>query len=428
MSRRVPVITGIGIVSPLGTGREAFAEALLAGRSGIVARPGASGDPIPCKVHAAAVGFEPGRMPGQRKNLKLMSRAVQIGLGAAIQAMEDAGLPPGAVEPARLGAYVGAPTGFGDGSELQPALAVATRTGAFDLASFAREGLPLINPLWLVRSLANNVLGFASAQFRMMGPNLNICNSGVGGLQAIGEAAQAIRDDRADVCLAGGYDSIVDPQVMALFSRMELLTSNPDPATASRPYHAQRDGFVPAEGGAFFVLEEAGRARARGARCWGQVLGYGTVNNAFDLAAPGEDGHGIMESASLALREAGVPPVEVGLVVAHASGSVRYDPLEADVLRRLLGPARDRIPVTAPKSMLGHTVAASGAFGVATLLVALTSRLVPPTLNLDEVAPGCALHHVRGVAAPYGRRPHGLVLAGGTGGQHAALYVGEEPY
>ncbi|MBM4320056.1 MAG: beta-ketoacyl-[acyl-carrier-protein] synthase family protein [Deltaproteobacteria bacterium] len=428
MSRRIPVITGMGIVSPLGTGREAFASALLAGRSGVVARPAASGDPLPCKVHAPAQGFDPSRLPGQRKNLKLMTRAVAIGLGAAMQAMDDAGIAAGSVQPDRHGAYIGAPTALGEGRDLEPALQLATRNGTFDMDCFAREGLPLVNPLWLLRSLSNNVLGFVSAAFRMMGPNLNICNSGVGGLQAIGEAAQAIRDDRADVCLAGGYDSIVEAQPLALFARMGLLTSNPDPASASRPFHALRDGFVPAEGGAFLVVEEGERARKRGARCWGQLLGYATVNNAFDLASPGQDGRGIFEAASLALREAGVPPVEVGAVIAHSSGSVTYDPLEADVLRRLLGPARDRIPVSAPKSMIGHTVAASGAFGVATLLIALAERRIPPTLNLDDVAPGCALRHVRGEALPFTRRPHGLVLAGGLGGQHAALYLGEEPY
>ena len=428
MSRRYPVITGLGVVSPIGTGRAAFAQALLEGRSGVQARADADQDPLPCKVHAPVLGFDPRGIPGPRKNRKFMTRSVRIGMAAAAQALADAGIGSGEVAPSRFGCYVGAGASYGEGRELEPALDVAVCSGRFDMEVFGREGLPLVNPLWLLRGLANNVLAFGSAQFRMMGPNLNICNSGVSSLQAIGEAAHAIRDDRADVCLAGGFDSLIEPEPMALYARMGLLSQNPDPRTASRPFHVWRDGFVPGEGGAFLVVEEWERARARGGRIWGHVLGYGSSNNAFDLAAPDPDGRAILMASSVALRQAGVPPVEIGLVVAHASGSVRYDAVEAAVFRRMMGPARDRIPVTAPKSMLGHTVAASGAFGAVTLLVALAERLVPPTLNLDEVDQRCQLEHVVAEPLVHRRQPHGLVVAAGLCGQHAALYLGQEPY
>jgi len=426
ISRRYPVITGLGVISSLGAGRERFAEGLLTGRSGVIARPGREQDPLPCPTAAPVTDWLPSSLPGQRKNLKLMTRSVMLGLGAATLALEDAGITPGSVAPPRFGGYVGAGTATGDGRELEPALARATQSGSFDLGQFAQQGLPLINPLWLVKGLSNNVLGFISAQYRMMGPNLNICCSGVGGLLAIGEAAQAIRDDRADVCLAGGHDSLLDIPTMALYARLGLLTTNPDPATASRPYHAQRDGFVPGEGAAFLVVEDREHARRRGARILAYVAGFGSTNSARDLATAGDDGRGVLAAASTALQEAGVTPVDMGLVVAHASGSVSYDPAEAEALRRLMGPARDRTPVTAPKSMLGHAVAAAGAFNAATLLVALAARLVPPTLNLDEVAPGCQLAHVRNTPAPL-PKVHGLALAAGLAGQHAALYLSKAP-
>ncbi len=429
MSRRYPVITGIGVLSPIGNGRQAFADALLAGRSGVRARPLGPGDPLPCTVHAPVEGFDPRSLPGQRKNLKVMSRAVQLGLGAAFQALTDAGIEPGSVTPRRFGAYVGAGQGSsGVGADLEPALGRAFAEDGFSLRRFAQAGLPEINPLWLIKGLSNNVLAFVSAHYRMMGPNLNLCNSGVSGLQAIGEAAHAIRAGRAEVCLAGGYDSLVQLESLALFARLGLLSPNPDPATASRPFHPARDGFVPAEGAAFVVIEERERAEARGAKIWAQVLGYGSANGAFDLAGPQPDGAGLATAASQALRTAGVPPVDIGCVVAHASGSVLYDAVEAATLSRLLGPARDRIPVLAPKSVLGHTVAASGALGALSLLVTLDSRQLPPTATLDEVAPECRLKHVRTAGQRFERAPHGLVMAAGLGGQHAALVLGEEPY
>ncbi len=424
--RRYPVVTGIGVVSPIGTGREGFERALFEGANGVVRRE--EDDRVPCRVHAPVRGFDPKTMiPGPRKNHKIMSRAVKIGMAAAGLAMADAGLAPGAVEPRRFGAFMGAGASFPEGRDLEPALELATREGRFDIVAFGEQGLGLVNPLWLLKGLANNVLAFVSAHYRMMGPNLNICNSGVSGLQAIGEAAQAIKDGAADVCLAGGYDSLVVPEHMALYAKLGLLTESRDPEAASRPFHARRDGFVPGEGGAFVVVEDLEHAKARGAKIWGHVLGYGSTDSAHDLAATDPDGDGILAAASAALRDAGVPPVEVGMVVAHASGSVQYDPIEAMAIGRLLGPARDRIPVTAPKASIGHTIAASGAFGAVTLLLALSRHEIPPTRTLDDVAPGCELNHVTQPREHRGR-PHGLVLAAGLGGQHAALYLGEDPY
>lgn len=428
MSRRYPVITGLGVVSPLGTGRQAFAAALLDGRSGLRPREAAPDDPLPVYVEAPAQGFHPRQMPGQRKNLKFMSRSVRLGMGAAFAALEDAGVAPSEVPAHRFGAYVGAGLAGGAGRDLEPALRASMTDGELDLVAFARDGLPEVNPLWLLKGLANNVLGFISAHFDMKGPNLNICNSGVSGLQAIGEAAQAIRDDRAEVCLAGGYDSLLEPSILALYARLGLLSASRDPALAGRPYHEERDGFVPGEGGAFVVVEELEHAQARGARIWGHVLGYGSADGAYDLAGPEPNGRGILGAASRALREAGVPPVDVGVVVAHASGSRQYDAVEARAIARLLGPARDRVPVTAPKSMLGHTVAASGVFGAVALLSALHERRLPATTRLDHVGGDCPLRHVTEPGEPYTRAPHGLVLSAGLGGQHAALYLGEDPY
>jgi len=412
----------------VGTGRQAFAAALLDGRSGLRRREVEPGDPLPVRVEAPAMGFNPRRMPGQRKNLKFMSRAVRLGMGAAFDALQDASVAPGDVHAPRFGAFVGAGLAGGAGHDLEPALEASVVDGELDLVAFAQEGLPLVNPLWLLKGLSNNVLGFISAHFDMKGPNLNICNSGVSGLQAIGEAAQAIRDDRADVCLAGGYDSLLDPAILALYARLGLLSAATDPALAGRPYHEERDGFVPGEGGAFVVVEELARARERGAKVWGHVLGYGSADGAHDLAGPEPNGRGLQGAASRALREAGVPPVDTGLVVSHASGSRRYDAVEACAIARLLGPARDRIPVTAPKSTLGHTVAASGAFGAITLLVALDERRLPATTRLTRVGSDCPLRHVTTAGEPYARAPHGLVLSAGLGGQHAALYLGEDPY
>ncbi len=426
MSRRV-VVSGLGLLSPLGEGPDAHREAWLSGRSyaGPLALPEA--EALPFVAAAEVSDFKPGRYVKPRKNLKVMTRAVRLGVAAAHLAMEDAGLSEGDVEPVRFAIYVGAPHAYGESRDLVPALERATEGGELDMQAFGRDGLPLVNPLWLLKGLSNNVLGFSSQRYRAMGPNANFSGQAAGALQALVAGLAAIRAGRADVALCGGYDSLLCLEALTGYGRLGLLsTADRPPETASRPFDRARDGFVPSEGGAFLVLEEASRARARGARILGEVRGGGEGADAFHPAAAQPEGRGLAVAAHAALRSAAASPADLAFVVADAAGTRAGDLAEALALRTLLGEQADAVPVTAPKGAVGQTVAASGALSAAAALLQLEAGLVAPTANLDDPDPACALCHVRGEPRPPREtaNPLALVQAAALGGQAAALLLG----
>ena len=321
MSPRV-VVTGLGLLSPLGEGPEAHSEGFLAGRSAVGPLTLLDPGPFPFRAAGEVRDFVPRKHIDQRKSLKLMTRAVRLGMSAAHMAVEDSGLDPASVEPVRFGIFVGAPHAYGEPEDLLPALEVATKDGEFDLVAFGRAGLPIVNPLWLLKGLSNNVLGFTSLRYGAMGPNANLSGSGAGGAQAIGEGWRAIADGRADVALCGGYDSLVSVEGLTGYGRLGLLTTaERPPHTASRPFDAARDGFAPAEGGAFVMLETLDRAASRGARIYGEIVGAGDGADAFDPAAPDPRARGLVVAARSALRAAGASPADVAFQHSFAAES-----------------------------------------------------------------------------------------------------------
>jgi len=423
MSRRV-VVTGLGLLSPAGEGPGAHLEALLAGRSAVGGLSRIDPGPLPFRAAGQVEGFKPARYLDNRKNLKLMTRAVRLGMAAAHLAMEDAALAAGDVEPVRFAIFVGAPHAYGESKDLVPALEVSTIGGALDLVAFGREGLPNVSPLWLLKGLSNNVLGFTSLRYKAMGPNANLSAGAAGGLQAVGAGHAAILSGRADVALCGGYDSLVCLEALTGYGRLGLLsTADRAPETSSRPFDRDRDGFVPSEGGAFVVLEAAERAAARNARAYGEVCGAADACDAFDAIRPEPEGRGLALAARAALEGAGVGPEDLALVVAHASGTRDGDLAEARALQGVLAGRAGEVPVTAPMGLLGHTVAASGAFGLAAALLLRAADRAAPTANLDTPDPDCDLCHVVGEPAQL-EDGKALVQATGLGGQASAVVVG----
>ena len=244
MSRRV-LVTGLGLLSPAGEGRDAHLAALLSGRSAVGPLTRLDAGPLPVHAAGQVEGFKPALYVDNRKNLKLMSQAVRLGVAAAHLAMEDAGLAAGDVEPVRFAIFVGAPHAYGESKDLVPALEVSTRGGELDLVAFGRDGLPNVNPLWLLKGLSNNVLGFTSLRYKAMGPNANLSAHAAGGLQAVVAGHAAIRSGRADVALCGGYDSLVCLEALTGYGRLGLLsTADRAPETASsasyRPHVSRR--------------------------------------------------------------------------------------------------------------------------------------------------------------------------------------------
>ena len=422
MSRRV-VVTGIGMITPLGlTAAETWSR-LIAGDTGL--GPIASFDVsrLPTRVGGEIKGFRAKDYVDNVKNLKVMTPMVQYGIAASKTALDDAKLLPD-VEPERFGIATGAGHASGDPSALVAAIEQSATGDHFDLAKFGREGIPIINPLWLLRGLSNNVLGFASAQFNAQGWNTNLQNSGASGLMAVGDAAVAIANDRADVMLAGGYDALCSAEAIIRHARLGLLTaSNERGAKASRPFDLGRDGFVPADGSAFLVLEALEHAHRRGAKPIAEVLGYGCGNDTWRLMDPHPQGEGLARAMTAALADAAISPETVRAVFAHGTSNPAYDRSETLAIKAALGGASVRVAVPAIKGALGHPIAASGAIAAACGVLAVRDRKVPRTLNLETRDPECDLDHVVTGSQEILAGPV-MVNASGLGGLNASLVLG----
>src|SRR5262249_22657871 len=266
--------TGIGIVTPFGHDLGSFKRRLLNGDSGVTRVDrieGLEGHPV---VGAPVRDFSP-RDHIEPKSLRLMSPAVTFGVAAAQLAVPDARLTVDAIDPCRLGAFVGSRGHSSDRQDLMPGVRRATVDNTFRLSTFGTHGLPLVHPMWLLKGLANNVLYFVSLKYNAQGMNNNISMGGVAGTMAIGEAFRAVQHGYLDIALAGGYDSALDADRVEMFGTSGLITRGTDPAQASRPFDRRRDGFVLGEGAGFLVLEPYEAALNRGARLYTEILGYG---------------------------------------------------------------------------------------------------------------------------------------------------------
>lgn len=422
--RRV-VVTGIGAVTPFGCDAGALWEALEAGRSGARLV-----DPVqdlvergrgPCPG-APVSGFVP-RDHIDAKSLRLMAPAVAFGVAAAELAIRDARLDPGALDPTRIGGFVGSRGHSSDRHDLRPAVRRASEGGAFRLDRFGADGLALVPPMWLLKGLANNVLYFTSLRHDLQGMNNNISMGGAGATMAIGEAFRTIQEGQIDVALAGGYDSALDPDRVEMYGASGLIAApeDGDPGRASRPFDRRRTGFVPGEGAGFLVLETAESAARRGARPYGEVLGYGNATSPASPATLGPSAQGFALALAEALAGAGGGPPDV--VFAHGLATRAADIEETEGLKRSLGAAAPRVPVPALKSMLGNSLAASGALEAIAALFALGRQVVPPTINLTEPDPACDLDYVAGEARAM-RIGRVATSNANLAGAHAALVFG----
>jgi len=439
--RRV-VITGVGLVSPLGNSAPALWDALRQARSGLGDVPHLALDAYRTRVGGAVRDFVPRQYISDSKSLKLMTRPVRLGVAAMELAAQDAGLIAAGkptpllaeLNPARIGCFVGSPGHAGDRDELLRALDLSYGNGdggGLDLAAFGAVGIPTVNPLWLLKSLANLVLYFVSLRLGAQGPNANICMSGAGGAMAVGEAFHAIRYGRADLAMAGGYESLLDEERLESFEPSGLLyLGDGAAAAASRPFDRDRAGFVAAEGGAFLVLEEAERAQHRGARIYGELRGYGTAASGVAHGGAGranETAEAFAGAMEAALTDARLQAWDLAAIYAQGLATERSDRAEAEALKQLLTARAAYTPVTAVKSMTGNLLAGSGPLEVIAAIAALGSSpgavgYVPPILNLDHPDPDLGLDYVRGTARA-GEFARILVNAGGLGGTVASLII-----
>ncbi len=423
MTQREVWITGVGVISSLGLTAEETWKGLCAGQSGAVKAEQDAAKAVSCSAVAPVTGFK-ARKYIDRKSLKLMTAPVRYGVAAAGLALEHAGLVAENADPERFGVFVGAGQAFADRVELEYALDhCLTGTNQIDMVRYGEEGLGMIHPLWLLRGLSNNVLGFVSLKFNAQGINNNYANSGVSATQAIIMGAAAIAAGRADLVLAGGYDSALIDENLVGYGRLGMLSNFAgDPSAAHRPFDRDRSGFVPSEGAGFLLLEAAETARKRGARPLARVMGGAVTCDAFGMAEPDPSGQHLRRAVERALRFSHLEADQIDGIFAHGAASPSFDPLEAVVYRELFANRPD-LPVVADKASLGHTVAASGALSTSMAALALHHQALAPIVNLEHIDPSCeGLAYVRGEAQNRALS-HVLVSSAGVGGQAAALVL-----
>ncbi len=385
---RQVVITGLGVVSPIGIGRQAFAKSLAARTSGV--RRITLFDPTGLKVDfgAEVLNFDGKQYVTPRKSLKVMSREIQLGFTAAQLACEDSGLQPTQLDPDRFGVVFGADMTYGDLLELVPAYRACIAQGKFSAEHWGTRALAEMYPLWLLKNLPNMSACHIAIALDARGPNNSIINGEVSSLLAVTEAVRVLERGQADVVIAGGTGSRLHPMISLFQSDCHLSHRASDPAAASRPFDADRDGTVQGEGAAAFILETREHAAARGAQVQARVLGCAS---AFEPRRDGPlRGTAVRASIAGALRESGLTARDIGHVNAHGASTIEQDRAEAQAIRAALGD----VPVTAPKSYFGNLGAAGGAVEMAVSLHALATGTVSPTLNYEHPDPECPINVV----------------------------------
>ena len=404
--RRV-VVTGVGAITPLGlTFQESWAG-LIAGRSGIgpITRFDATG--FETTFAGEVRGFDAGEALG-KKEARRMDRYTQFAVAASLEASAMAGLTRGLPNPERVGALMG--TGVGALETLE--------TGA---ATLAAQGPRRLSPFFAPMMLPNMGAGMAAIALGAKGPCVATASACASAAHAIGEAAQMIRDDRADIMFAGGSDAPVTKLGVGGFNAMGALsTRNDAPEKASRPFDLDRDGFVLAEGGAVLVLEEYEHALARGAEIIGELVGYGATDDANHIVQPAPGGEGLARSIRLALEDAGLEPCAIDYVNAHGTSTQLNEKFETQGLKAAFGEHARKLPISSTKSMTGHLLGAAGSLEAAISLWAIRGQLLPPTIHQETPDPECDLDYVPNVARPAKVR-RVLSNSMGFGGHNVAL-------
>ncbi|WP_410769355.1 beta-ketoacyl-ACP synthase II [Fontibacillus sp. BL9] len=403
------VVTGMGIVSPLGNEVGAFWSKLKEGKSGISVIDRFDVSDFGTKIAGQVSEFDPEALFG-RKEARKMDRFVQYGLYAAEQAMKQACLDPATIDRERFGVYVG--TGIG-----------GIQTLTDNMEAYQSRGPGRVSPSLVPMMISNMAAAQISIRFGAMGPTMSPVTACSIGNTAIGEAFRLIRSGEADVMIAGGTEAAIHPLSLASFGNATALSKrNEDPERASRPFDADRDGFVMAEGAGILVLESLEHALRRGAAIYGEVIGYGASSDAYHVVASHPEGEGAFLAMKRALKSAGISPDEVDVVSAHATGTHVGDLAETKALKRLFGEMAYRVPVTANKSMTGHMFGAAGGVEAIALLQTMNEGIIPPTINLDHPDPECDLDYVP-------NRPReasisvGLSNSFGFGGHNAAILL-----
>ena len=380
MSRRV-VVTGVGLVSPLGIGTEANWEALCAGRSGIATITRFDASQYSARIAGEVKGFDPLQFV-DKKDVKKMDVFIQLAIAASQFAMDDAKLTVDPAMATRIGVFIA--SGIGGFSTIER-----------EHKALLEGGPRRISPFFIPASIINLAAGQVSIRFGAKGPNSATCTACSASAHAIGDAYEIIRRDDADVMIAGGSEAAITPMGVGGFAAMRALsTRNDEPERASRPFDKDRDGFIMGEGSGVVILEELEFAKRRGAPIYAELVGYGMTADAFHITAPSEDGDGGMRVMEMALRHAGVRPDQVDYINAHGTSTPFNDKLETLAIKRLFGDHATKLAISSTKSMTGHLLGAAGGLEAGITVLAVKHQLIPPTINYETPDPECDLDYV----------------------------------
>jgi 3-oxoacyl-[acyl-carrier-protein] synthase II len=375
------VITGLGAVTPVGNTAEEFWASLIQGKSGIgpITRFDSTG--FPTRIAGEVKGFDALKYVDKKDDRKL-DLYLKYALACAVMAVEDAGLDPAKEDGNRFGVLVG--SGIGGISTLLDSHKV-----------LLDKGPDRVSPFFIPMLIINMASGLISMRFGARGPNSSVVTACATGNHAIGDAMRVIQRGEADVMIAGGAEAIIIPLTIAGFCQMKAMsTRNDEPTKASRPFDAERDGFVCGEGGGLVVLESLEHARRRDARIYSEVVGYGMTGDAHHMTAPDPEGDGAARAMASALRDGGLEPSAVGYINAHGTSTPYNDKFETIAIKRVFGEHAKRLPVSSTKSMTGHLLGAAGGIEAIATTLALHHGILPPTINYEKPDPECDLDYV----------------------------------
>ena len=408
MNRRV-VITGNGMLSPLGVGNDATWAGLMEGRSGIGPITRFDATTFPSRIAGEVPDFDPGQfVPG--KDQKKMDLFIQYGIAATQFAVEDSGFTINGGNADRVGVYIGSGIGGLPSIERQHKV-------------FLDGGVRKISPFFIPGLIVNLAAGQVSIRFGAKGPNSAVSTACTTGTHAIGDAFRLIKHGYADAMLAGGTEGVITPLAVGGFCAMRALSRrNDDPAAASRPFDRGRDGFVIGEGAGIVVMETLDGARLRGARPYAEIVGYGMSGDAHHVSAPPPDGDGPIRVMRACLADAGVAPEEVDHINAHGTSTPLGDKMETTAIKQVFGDHAARLAVSSTKSMTGHLLGAAGGLEMAIIARTIRDGRLPPTINLDDPDPDCDLDYVPGQAREAQVR-YALNNGFGFGGTNGSLLL-----
>jgi 3-oxoacyl-[acyl-carrier-protein] synthase II len=425
MRRRV-VVTGIGVINPMGNDVETMWAGLKQSRSGVGYTTIFDASNFRTRISAEIKNWDITQQGESAAVWKQRGRHTRFAAGAAIQAIRGSGVLDSIQDRRRFGVYLGSGEGNQDFQTFALMMADSLdEQGQLDLVKFTRRGLETLNPLIELEQEPSMPPGHLAAMFDAQGPNANCLTACAASSQAVGEATEIIRRGEADVMLSGGTHSMIHPFGVTGFNLLTALSENNDnPAGASRPFDRLRDGFVLGEGAAMVVLEELEHARRRGAPIWGEIAGYGSTADAYRITDIHPEGRGAIGCMRAALDDARLNPEQIDYVNAHGTSTSVNDRVETRACKEVFGSHAMQVPVSSTKSMMGHLIAAAGATELIVCLLAIRDQVLPPTINYENPDPDCDLDYVPNVAREANVR-YTLNNSFGFGGQNITLIAAE---